>query len=138
MLKRHQLALSAAALALSAGCSTTYEAPPPAAVVSSPGAPVTSSGTVVRSSGSTLAPVAAVPVVVPATTGLRAGNGRIESLSAVPTLASSSAGASVPSTTRRVGMKMDDGTVQFFDTDAPGLSVGDRIEITSDGYLKRG
>jgi hypothetical protein len=32
---------------------------------------------------------------------------------------------------------MDDGTVQFVDTPADGLAVGERVELTSDGQLRR-
>jgi hypothetical protein len=39
---------------------------------------------------------------------------------------------------RRLGIKMDDGTVQYVDTAAEGYSIGDRIELTRDGYIKRG
>jgi hypothetical protein len=32
---------------------------------------------------------------------------------------------------------MADNSVQYLDTGAAGLSLGERVEITSDGYLKR-
>ena len=31
---------------------------------------------------------------------------------------------------------MEDGSVQYFDTAATDLAVGDRVEITSDGTLR--
>ncbi len=137
-MRKSTISLPILALALGAGCASYDEVTPAGSVVTAPGTPVVSSAGVVRSPGSTIAvaPVA-VPVAVPATTGLRAGHGRIESLAEVPVLGSASAGGTVPSSARRVGMKMDDGTVQFFDTTAPALSIGDRIEITTDGFLKR-
>lgn len=129
------LSLPLVALAILAGCATSEPvAPAPGAVVIVPGTPVTSSsGGVVTSPGS----AAGSSVIVPATSALRAGFGRIDSIAAVPRLGSAAAGASGESTTKRVGLKMADGTMQFIDTDAPNLSVGDRIEITRDGYLKR-
>ena len=33
-------------------------------------------------------------------------------------------------------MRMDDGTLQHFDTKADNLKVGDRIEITTNGTLR--
>jgi hypothetical protein len=32
---------------------------------------------------------------------------------------------------------MEDGTMQWVDTTATGLAVGDRVEITREGYLRR-
>jgi hypothetical protein len=32
---------------------------------------------------------------------------------------------------------MDNGTVQYIDTMAAGLSIGERVEITSDGKMRR-
>jgi hypothetical protein len=32
---------------------------------------------------------------------------------------------------------MADNSVQYLDTGATGLNLGDRVEITSDGYMKR-
>jgi hypothetical protein len=32
---------------------------------------------------------------------------------------------------------MDDGTMQFLDTSAPNLAIGDRIEITAEGNIRR-
>ena len=65
---------------------------------------------------------------------LRAGYGRVESMSAVPT--SSGAGSTAASAMRRLGIKMEDGTMQYVDTDAPNISVGDRIQLTADGYIR--
>jgi hypothetical protein len=74
-------------------------------------------------------------VVVPTTLTLRPGIGRIESISAVPP--SAAAGGSKPGSTKRLGVKMGDGSVQFVDTGAVGLALGDRIELTADGYIRR-
>jgi hypothetical protein len=38
--------------------------------------------------------------------------------------------------TRRLGLRMDDGTVQFVDTEAQNLAVGDRVELTADNHIR--
>lgn len=75
-------------------------------------------------------------LVTAAASQLRPGIGRIEAMSATPTVSAAS-GASVPTRYQRVGLRMNDGTLQIMDTDAPGLAIGDRVEITSDGYIRR-
>ena len=85
------------------------------------------------------APVVSVPQTVPAppvvqTATLRPGFGRIETIAAAPT---ASAGATAPSASQRLGIRMDDGSMQMVDTSATGLSVGDRVELTREGYLRR-
>ena len=47
-----------------------------------------------------------------------------------------SAGGMASNSTKRIVMKMDDGSVQYFDTEAAGLVAGDRIEITKDGTMR--
>ena len=94
--------------------------------------------------GTVVVPQATVPgqvVVVPApaaTVPLRAGFGRVESISAI--VASASAGGSVPQASvddpRRFAVRMEDGTIQFVDARAPNLAVGNRVEITKDGYIR--
>jgi hypothetical protein len=76
------------------------------------------------------------PVVVAAAAALplRAGTGRIESILDIPPAAA--AGSSVPSANKRVGIRMDDGTIQYVDTAAGGLAIGDRVALTSDGYMR--
>ena len=132
--------VSAMALAVVAGCASTTEssitsAPAPvvvAPVAAAPAAPTYSVGatgtTVVVPQAS-----ASTTVVAPAAVGLRAGFGRIESILAVPTAA---AGGAASSATRRVVMRMDDGSTQYFDTQAAGMTVGDRIEITTNGTMR--
>jgi hypothetical protein len=73
-------------------------------------------------------------IVVSQPTALRAGYGRVESVTALPT--SSGAGSTAPGAMRRLGIKMEDGTVQYVDSDAPNLAVGDRIQLTADGYIR--
>ena len=69
----------------------------------------------------------------PPAAALRAGFGRIESILAVP---SPAAGPTASNPSRRIGMRMDDGSVQHFDTQATGMAVGDRIEITANGTMR--
>jgi hypothetical protein len=75
---------------------------------------------------------AATVVLAPPAVALRAGYGRIESILAVP----SAAAGATSNPNRRITMRMDDGSVQHFDTQAAGVSVGDRIEITANGTLR--
>ena len=130
------LSLSLGLIASLAACAT-YDAatPAPTPVVVSPAPAVVAApaGTYVMPNTVAVAPST---VIVPAAPALRAGVGRIESISATPML-SAATGATVPSSSRRVALRMNDGTMQLIDTDAPGLSIGERVEITSDGYIRR-
>jgi hypothetical protein len=77
--------------------------------------------------------VAAPPaptVVVPQTPALRAGIGRVESITTVPSPNTASG------STQRFGIKMSDGTVQYVDSNAPSVVIGDRVELTDNGYLR--
>ncbi len=131
------LSCIAAAVALAA-CATYKATPAPTStVIVTPPAGVAAAptGTVVTPAPGT---VAAAPSTVIATApALRPGVGRIESVSAVPQFGSASESATRASSARRIGVRMDDGTVQFLDSDAPALDVGDRIEITPDGFIRR-
>ena len=82
------------------------------------------------------APVVTAPaptVVVQPTAAPSAGIGRIESITALPP--SAAAGGSAKPL-KRVGIKMEDGTLQYVDTAAEGLAVGNRVELTRDGNLR--
>jgi hypothetical protein len=123
------VSLSLIALAALAGCATedrVTPAPPPV-VVNPPASTV-----VVPPQSSTPAPAAVV--VAPAPGPLQAGHGRIETI--VP-VTSAAAGSTVPSGMKRIGVRMDNGAVQYFDTSAAGVTVGDRVEITGDGRMIR-
>ena len=114
--------LSTIAVAVLAGCGSdpnVAPAPAPVVVVMQPPA----------AQPSTPGPI----VVAPAAVALRAGFGRIESILGIP---SAAAGATASNPTKRITMRMDDGSVQYFDTQAPSLAVGDRIEITPNGTLR--
>ena len=123
--------LSAIALAVVAGCATESGiTSAPAPVVVAPAQPayvVAPAGTVVVPQAS-----AGTMVVAPPAVALRAGFGRIESILAVPSAAAG--GTSKPST--RVVLKMDDGSTQYYDTQAAGMAVGDRVEITTNGTMR--
>ena len=69
----------------------------------------------------------------PAATALRAGYGRVESILVYPAADTRAAAK----TNKQVTMRMNDGTLQYFDTEGR-VMVGDRIEITSSGTMRRG
>ena len=125
-----KLVLAPLALAVLAACAThdkvtpasapVVVAPPPPPAVVTP-APGTAVVVPQPAAGGTAA------VVVPAApAALRAGQGFIDSITPVP---------NTPN--KRVGIRMADNSVQYFDTSAAGMSLGDRVEITADGYMKR-
>lgn len=123
------LVLSAITLGALAGCATEDRVTPaPAPVVVNP-----PPSTVVVPPQSSVAPSGAV-VVAPAPAPLVAGYGRVETIVPIPAAA---AGGTVPSSHKRVGIRMENGVIQYLDTDATGLSVGDRVQITNDGFMKR-
>ena len=133
-------ALSLATLAILAACTTEHKvAPAPAPVVVSPAPPAAAvvvpqpsppAATVVVPQAGTAPVVVAAAAALP----LRAGTGRIDSILDIPPAAA--AGSSVPGANKRVGIRMDDGTIQYVDTAAGGLAIGDRVAITSDGYMR--
>lgn len=118
-----KLALAPLALVILAGCATHDRVTPASApVVVAPPQPI--AGTVVvpqPAAGGTAVVVPAAPAP------LRAGVGFIDSITPVP-----AAGE-----TKRVGIRMADNSMQYFDTSASGIRVGERVEITPDGYMKR-
>lgn len=133
-MNRTPLILSSIAVAVLAACAAESRiAPAPAPVVVAP-APV-ATPYVLAPAGTVMVPQAAAAggtvVVAPAAIALRAGFGRVESILAVPPVAGSTSNPN-----RRIVMRMEDGSVQYFDTEATNLAVGDRVEITKDGNLK--
>ncbi len=119
--------LSLAAVAAALGACSTPEpatpAPAPVVVAPAPAAPVV----VAPAPGTVVAQPSTVTV---APTAMLTGFGRVESITP---LSSAAAGGR---TARRMGLRMDNGTVQYIDTPAD-LAIGDRVEITSDGYIKK-
>ena len=124
----YRILTSLSALALVGACASEEKATPAPVVVTPPPAVVT-----------TNPPPAVVQqpapaVVVPAAAILRPGTGRVESMAALPP--SAAAGGTAGAPMRRVGVKMEDGTLQFIDTSAPGLEIGDRVELTPQGTIR--
>lgn len=118
-----------AALGALAGCATEDRVTPaPAPVVVNPPA-----STVVVPPQASVAPGTAV-VVAPAPAPLQAGAGRIETI--VPVTSAAAGGTSASTANKRVGVRMDNGVIQYLDTSAANLSVGDRVEITGDGMMR--
>jgi hypothetical protein len=70
-------------------------------------------------------------VIVPET-AVRPGFGRVESISSAPSSAAAAGGA----TMRRLGIKMEDGTLQQVDTPAGNIALGDHVELTRDGKIR--
>lgn len=131
-MNRVPFVLSAIAVAILAGCATedrVTSAPAPV-VVAPAAAPVLTPAAAVSTPQ---ASAAGTVVVAPAAVPLRVGFGRIESILAVPNAA---AGGTASSLTRRIVMRMEDGSVQYFDTEAAGVAVGERVEITKDGAMR--
>ena len=120
------LPVSVFAVALLGACASKQPAPivvvppspPPSTVVTSPQA----------------APAPSAPVAA-AAASLRPGFGRIESMTPVPTTAST--GSSAPSAMNRLNIRMDEGTLQLIDTPSAGLQIGDGVELTREGYIRR-
>ena len=117
----------AASLAACAVYEPVTPAPQAAVVTTQPvvvaPAPATVPGTVTVAPGT-----ATTTAVVPA---LRPGLGRVDSISPV---ASTGSGGNVATQQNRLGVRMDDGTMQYLDTRA-NPAVGERVEITSNGQI---
>jgi hypothetical protein len=118
---------SVVASAALVGCRSDPVAPAPAPIVVTPPPAVV-----------TTPPPAVVttppPAVVVSATPVRPGFGRVESIAAAPPSASAAAGGT---TMRRLSIKMEDGTLQLVDTVAGNIAIGDRVELTSDGKIRR-
>src|SRR5262245_50698304 len=122
-MRKLYLPLSIAALGMLGACASSDPVQPaPAPVVVTP-APV------VAAPPAVVVQQPAAPVVV-APTAIRAGKGRVESITALPQSAAAGGG-----TWHRFAVKMDDGTVQYVDSGAQGINMGERVELTSDGRI---
>jgi hypothetical protein len=125
------LPLSIVGVAVLAACGSRQPAPIVVVPPSSPTPPTT----VVTAPGSAAAPAAAPAVpVASAAMQIRPGFGRIDSMGPAPT---ASAGATASTSMNRLRIKMDDGSMQVIDTPSTGLSNGDRVELTREGYIRR-
>lgn len=114
--------------ALLAGCGSDPVQPAPVVVTPAP-APAPAPTVVTVPAPQVVSPA---PAVVVAAATLRPGTGRVESVAALPP--SAAAGGS---SSRRVGIKMEDGTLQYVDTPAQWIALGDRVELTADGQIRR-
>lgn len=61
---------------------------------------------------------------------LRPGFGRVESMTPVMYTNGASTGM------RRISLRMDDGSWQVVDSTGPNISIGERVEITSERYIR--
>ena len=69
--------------------------------------------------------------VIVSSAGLRAGFGRVESVATLFDPRGTDTGM------QRLSLRMDDGSSQIVDTrNAPKVSVGERVEITSDAFIR--
>ena len=82
--------------------------------------------------------------IVPQTTGYRPGTGVVVSTTVAPAPMGSASGgtatgASSNSAGRlaRLAIRMDDGTVQYVDTDGNEFKPGTRVELTPDGLIRK-
>jgi len=62
------------------------------------------------------------------------GRGVVESIALAPE--SAAAGGTAGSGTKRVAVRMADGSLQVFETRAYGLKVGQRVELKPDGTIR--
>lgn len=69
----------------------------------------------------------------------KAGTGIVQSWAAAPSPAAGASGRVDPSggDMLRLGIKMDDGTMQYVDTDSRDFPVGTRVQLTEDHIIKR-
>lgn len=96
-----------------------------------PVAAVPAASAVAAATGGTAQPAYETRWVLP-----RSGLGRIETLEVVPNHAGFTGTEPILSVWR-IGVRMDDGTLQVVDSPASGLSVGKRVQITSAGNIAR-
>lgn len=80
-------------------------------------------GTATAASGITAAPA------------LRSGFGRVESIVAVPAESVAAGVANPIISAWRIGVRMDDGSMQTVDTMAEDLSLGKRVQVTGNGHI---
>jgi len=123
--------LSSIALATLAGCAESG-----ITLVSEPAPLAQAPSHAVGAAGKAGQASAGATAASPAATALRAGFGRVESILVVPT-ADAVTRAGAKTTSKQITMRMNDGTLQYFNTQG-NVVVGDRIEITSNGTMRRG
>lgn len=69
----------------------------------------------------------------------KAGSGVVQSWAQAPSPAAGASGRADPSSggLLRLGIRMDDGTVQYVDTESRDFPVGTRVELTPDKEIRR-
>ncbi|MGH8667899.1 MAG: hypothetical protein ACREUH_01590 [Burkholderiales bacterium] len=69
----------------------------------------------------------------------KAGTGVVQSWAAAPSPAAGASGRVDPSGSGmlRLGIKMDDGKVQYVDTESRDFPIGSRVQLTSDHIIRR-
>jgi hypothetical protein len=129
---------SLAVLALLAACGHREPAPPQVVIVPQPSQPpatvVTNQTPAPAPSAQSSTPAAPSPQNVAGVPKAKAGFGRVDTVTVMPT---ASAGGTASNMMSRISIRMEDGTTQYVDTSVSGLAPGDRVEITNEGYLKR-
>lgn len=131
-MRKLALCIPLAAVAVLAACAAPEEPRAVAPVASSGGAVTSAGGVPVVSS----APATRTVVVVPAAV-LRPGTGIVDSVAAVPHMGAASTGAGAPGTASRLAIRMGDGTIQYVDYQDRDITVGQRVELTSDGFIRK-
>ena len=66
----------------------------------------------------------------------RTGNGVVESIAPAPRPFMASAGGSAPEQLYRLKIRMDDGRIQYLDTDATGFAPGTRVKLTDERLIE--
>ena len=79
------------------------------------------------------------PKIVAQQMPYKAGTGVVQTWSAAPSPAAGASGRVDPSGggTLRMGIKMDDGTMQYVDTDTRDFPIGTRVQLTEDHLIRR-
>jgi len=66
----------------------------------------------------------------------RTGNGVVESVTTAPRPFMAAAGGSAPETLQRLKIRMDDGRIQYLDTDSTEFAPGARIRLTDERLIE--
>ena len=136
-MSKSAIPLALATVALVAACAypvTPAPAPVPVAATPAPVVvPAAPAQVVVVPQPAPAVVAAPAPQTVVVPQPIRPGTGRVESITAIP--ASSSAYPTSYGAMKRLGIKMNDGTLQYVDSEVPNVAIGDRVELTANGYI---
>ncbi len=78
----------------------------------------------------------AAPQIIPQVYPYVPGTGVVQSVARAPEAVSAAAGSSAPAATYRLGIRMDNGVMQYVDVDSSAFSVGSRVELGPDLLIK--